>query len=246
MEMNIFAVKDDIVQSFYVSMDENLIRMFRAKIDEWNGKGELKQTKAVNFMNYVESGKKIEVVSKRYSGKGKAVYYCSSSIEIIPMYNYKFYQFTPHPLSKLCDTLLKDCESLDFSKHLAELLNWSSDDDEEMEFVGKLISAFKFKKTTVEEIVQSDLTIDEKRNVLRRIVDAIKNVSQPRKIVASPRSYEEEVERKINNMEVFNSDFYERELHDEDFKYTPEQKVIEKRKILTSLPTSDSIMKANK
>ena len=83
MEMNIFAVKDDIVQSFYVSMDENLVRMFRAKIDEWNGKGELKQTKAVNLMNYVESDKKIEVVSKRYSGKGKAVYYCSSSINSI-------------------------------------------------------------------------------------------------------------------------------------------------------------------
>ena len=93
------------------------------------------------------------------------------------MYNYKFYQFTPHSLSKLCDILLKDFESLDFSKHIAQLLNCSSENQTEMSFVKELVGALKFKKISVDEIVQSDLTIVEKKNVLRRIVDAIKNVS---------------------------------------------------------------------
>lgn len=243
MDMNIFAVKNDVVQTYYVTMNEKSVKNTQAKIDEWNGKGELKETKAASLMGYMEYGKKIEVISRKYAGKGEVFYYCCPSVETMDMYNYKFYQFTPHPLSKLCDALLKDYESLDFSKHLAQLLSWSSDNSEEMAFVNDLIGAFKFRKLSVEEIVQSDLTTDEKTNILRRIMDAIKNISKPRKIVASPKSYEEEVERKIRGMESFNSGFYAQELKGEDFKYTPRQKVAVKRKILNSLPTVDLIEK---
>ena len=55
-----------------------------------------------------------------------------------------------------------------------------------------------------------------------------------------------ELERKIESMEAINTGFYSRELHGEDFKYTPKQKISVKRKILESLPTVDSIMKVNK
>lgn len=244
--MNIFAVKDDIVQTYYVTMDEKLVKNTQSKIDEWNGKGKLKETKAASLMCHMEYGKKIEVVSRKYAGQGEVFYDCCPAVETMDMYNYKFYKFTPHALSKLCDSLLKDYESLDFSKHLAQLLSWSPKNPEEMAFVSKLISAFKFKKISMEEIVQSDLTIDEKRNILRRIVDAIKNISKPTKIIASPKTYEEEVERKIESMEAINSGFYARELHGEDFKYTPKQKIAVKRKILASLPTVYSIMKVNK
>ena len=78
------------------------------------------------------------------------------------------------------------------------------------------------------------------------IVDDIKNVSKPTKTIASPKTYEEEVERKIESMETINTGFYSRELHGEDFEYTPKQKIAVKRKILESLPTVDSIMKVNK
>lgn len=243
MEMNIFAVKDDVVQTYYVTMNEKLVKNTQAKIDEWNGKGELKETKSASLMGHMEYGKKIEVVSKKYAGQGEIFYYCCPAVETTDMYNYKFYKYTPHALSKLCDTLLKDYESLDFSKHLAQLLSWSSDNQEEMSFVNELISAFKFKKFSVEEVVQSDLTIDEKRNILRRIVDAIKNVSKPTKVIASPKTYEEEVERKIESMEAINTGFYSRELNGEDFKYTPKQRVAVKRKILESLPTVTLIEK---
>jgi len=246
MDINVFAVKDDEVQTFFVTMDEKLIKNTQAKIDKWNGKGKLKKTKAASLMRYMEYGKKIEVVSRKYAGKGKVFYYCCPVLETVGMYNYKFYQYTPHPLSELCDTLLKKSKPLDFSKHLAQLLGWSSDNEEEMIFVGELIDAFRFKKISIEEVMKSDLTLDEKRNILSRIMDTIKTISRPRKLGALPKSYEEEVERKINDMELFNSGFYGRELHGEDFKYTPEQRVAVRRKILTSLPTFESIMKVNK
>lgn len=243
--MNIFAVNDDVVQIFSVIVNEKSVKNTQGKIDEWNGKGELKETKASSLMDYEEYGKKIEVVSRNYAGKGEVFYYCCPAIETMDMYNYKFYQFTQHSLSKLCDTLLHDSKSLDFSKHLAQLLSWSSDNNEEMAFVGELIGAFKFKKISAQEIVQSDLTIEEKRNILRKIIDSIKNNSNPRKNVALPKLYKEEVERKIHDMEAFYSGFHARELHGEDFKYTLKQKVAIKRKILTSLPTVDSIIKVN-
>ena len=46
-------------------------------------------------------------------------------------------------------------------------------------------------------------------------------------------------------MEVFNFGFYGRELRGEEFKYIPEQRVVVKRKTLTSLPTTDSIININ-
>lgn len=246
MNMNIFALKDDVVQTFYVTMDEKLVKNIQEKIDEWNGKGELKETKAASLMEYAEYGKKIEVVSRKDAGKGDVFYYCCPAVETVDMYNYKFYQYTPHPLSKLCESLLKDYKSLDFSKHIAQLLNWSSDNEVEMQFASQLINSFKFKRLSVDDIVQSDLTLEEKRNILRRILGAIKNITQLRKIVATPKSYDEEVEKKIHDMEVMNSAFYSRELHGEDFKYTPQQKVAVRRKILSTLPTSDLIIRVKK
>ena len=66
MEMNIFAVKDNVVQTYYVTMNEKLVKNTQAKIDEWNGKGELKESKSASLMGHMEYGKKIEVVSKKY------------------------------------------------------------------------------------------------------------------------------------------------------------------------------------
>ena len=246
MEMNIFAVKDDIVQTYYVTMNKKMIKNTQSKIDDWNGKGELIETKSASLMGHMEFGKKIEVVSRKYAGPGEVFYSCCPDVETTDMYNYKFYKFKPHPLSKLCDTLLNDYEPLDFSKHLSQLLNWNSEDSKEMSFVSELISAFQFKKYDVEEIVQSNLTKDEKRNILTKLVDVIKKNNKSRKVIVSTKSYEEEVERKIESMEARNSGFYSRELQGEDFKYSPKQKSIVKRKIFKSLPTVDLIVKANK
>lgn len=246
MNMNIFAVKDDVVQTYYVTMDEKAVKRIQASIDEWNGKGEFKEVKAASLMSYVDYGKKIEVVSRKYAGKGEVFDYCCPSVDIMDMYNYKFYQYTPHPLSSLCESLLKDYQSLDFSQHIAQLLSWNTEDEEEKQFVEQLVSSFTFKRLSVDDIVQSDLTLEEKRTVLKRIMDVIKKKQQVRKVVATPKSYEEEVENKIRDMEVLYSGFYGRELHGEEFKFTSDQEIAVRRKILATLPSSHSIMKVNK
>lgn len=38
MKMNIFAIKDDVVQTFYVTVDKKF-NDIQSKIDDWNGKG---------------------------------------------------------------------------------------------------------------------------------------------------------------------------------------------------------------
>lgn len=244
--MNIFAVKDDKVQIFSVVKDKKTIKNIQAKIDEWNGKGDLKEITTGNLNDIADSGEKIEIVSEQYVGKEDVFFYCCPSIEKMDMYNYKFYQYNQHPLSKLCDTLLNDYNSLDFSEHIAQLLSWSSDNNKEMTFVSELICAFEFKKISVEKIIQSDLTLGEKRNILIMIKDSIKQIQQPRKNTSSIKSYRKEVEGRIKDMESFNSGFYGRELHGKDFKYTKDEKVAIRRKILKSLPSTDLIEKSKK
>lgn len=243
MKMNIFAVKDDTVQTFYVIIDEKKIKDVQSKIDVWNGKGEIKEVKAFSLSKYLGSNKKIEVVSKKYAGKGQIFFYCCPSVETVDMYNYKFYEYRQHPLSKLCDTLLKDYESLDLSKHIGQLVNWASDDAEEMLFVNQLISTLKFKKVSADDIIKSNLTTEEKRTLLQRMMEAIKNITQPRKATTLSKSYEEEVNKKIHNMEMINSGFYGRELKGKDFKYTFNQRKIVKRKILSTLPKTEQLIK---
>ena len=239
--MNIFAVGDNIVQSFYVTMNEELLKVVQKKIDNWYGKGEIKEVKAASLFGVGAPGKRIEVVSKRYLGKGEVFYYCCPAIESVDIYNYKFYEYSPHPLSKLCDNLLKDFESLDYSKHLAELLSWDSDNKEEMLFVKELISTFKFKKINIKDLIQNDSTNIEKRTILKSFIERIKKVPPKRTNVLVPKSYDESVENKIADYEAFNSGFYSRELNGCDFKYTEEQKRDIKKRILKTLPTVDSI-----
>lgn len=42
MDMNIFAIKDGVVQMCYVIMNEKKLKDIQSKIDDWNGKGEIK------------------------------------------------------------------------------------------------------------------------------------------------------------------------------------------------------------
>ena len=94
MTMNVFAKKGDIVEPYSVSIDEKLIKNIQSKIDTWNGKGEIKEVRAANLLGYGYLGKKIEVISKKYAGKGEIFDYCCPSLEIVDMYNYKFYEYT--------------------------------------------------------------------------------------------------------------------------------------------------------
>lgn len=241
MTMNIFAKRDYIVEPYSVIIDEEIIKNIQSKIDTWNGKGEIKEVKAASLLEYGCLGEKIEVISKKYAGKGEIFYYCCPSVETVDMYNYKFYEYTQHPLSKLCDTILNDYQALDLSEHIARLLNWTTEDDEEIAFVRQLLSAFKFEKLNINDIVKSDLTLEEKKILLQRIRNAIKNYIPPRQILVAPKDYEEEVKKRINDMELIYSGFYGRELKGEDFKYTLEQKKNIKRRILSNLPNVDTI-----
>lgn len=241
MIMNVFAKKGDIVEPYSVIIDEKLIKNIQSKIDTWNGKGNIKEVTAASLLEYCYLGKKIEIISKKYVGQGEIFYYCCPSVETVDMYKYKFYEYTQHPLSKLCDNILNDYQPLDLSEHIGKLINWTTEDDEEIAFVKQLLSAFKFEKLNINDIVKSDLTLEEKRTLLQRIRYAIKNYIPPRQILVASKDYEEEVEKRIHDMESFNSGFFGRQLKGKDFKYTLEEKKNIERKILSKLPNVDTI-----
>ena len=234
MTMNVFAKKDDIVETYSVIIDEQLIKDIQSKIDTWNGKGEIKEAKANNKLELEVDyfGKKIEVISKEYAGKGEIFYECCPSVEVVDMYNYKFYEYTAHPLSKLCDSILKDYQSLDLSEHIKKLINWSTEDAIELAFVKQILLAFKFEKLNINDIVKSDLTIEEKRTLLQRIRDAIKNYIPPRQILVTSKEYEDEVMKRIHDIEIYNSVFNGRELDLEQRKKIHKLIIINIKKII--------------
>lgn len=241
--MNMFAVKDDVVRTYHVDVNVRNITIVQQEIDKWSGKGELQETEASDLLHLHMPGRKIEIVSSKYIGKGTVFSSCCAEADTVDMYKFKYYDYKQHQLSMMCDKFLGNCSQLDFSRFIAELLEWESDDLEERRLVQLLLSSFKFKSIGTEDIVKSDLTIDEKRGLLRRLKDAVKNISYPRSIIVSSNEYKEAVEEEIRGRETFNTGFYSRELNGKDFKFSSEEKTKIKRELVLSLPKVDAIKK---
>lgn len=154
MTMNVFAKKGYKVELYNVTIDEKLIKNIQSKIDTWNGKGEIKEVKTDVLLECGYLDKKIEVISQEYVGKGCLTDYFCPSLETVNIYNFKFYEYTQHPLSKLCDTILEDYQPLDLSEHIVKLINWTTEDNEEISFVKQLLSAFRFEKLNIKKEVK--------------------------------------------------------------------------------------------
>lgn len=240
MDMNVFATSRDVVDTYFARIDEKKLKKVQAEIDEWNGRGELKEKRAAGLFPS-EPFAKLEIVSKKPDGRGEIFYYCCPAIETVDMYKYKYYEFRPHQLSKMCDQLVKNYEPIELSRHIAAILNWETDDEKEKQFISEILNTITFQKLSVDDIVQSDLSPEYKKNLLQRIIDAVKNIPPKKQIIASSKTYEEEVDKHIQSMEWINTGFYGRELKGQEFKYTPEQRVAVKKKIFNSLPKSANI-----
>lgn len=223
--MYIFAVNDSKVQTISTEIDRDLVQCIRSEIDEWNGKGELEVAISDELLSdYYEEGYRIEVVS------------CLPVRQTFDdmSFRYEIYKYIPHPLSVLCDTFLSDCLSLDFSQCVAQLLGWKSNDEEEMSFVNRLIGAFKFKKIAEDEFVRSDLSVDQKIGVLKKIKRAITKC--PEGLVVVSRAYDDAISRKLRDMEDVLSIQYADVLRGQRFHFDQNDRYMKRRQTLKTLP----------
>lgn len=233
--MYIFALKKDVVETFCLLINKQKLIETQSMIDEWYGKGKVQNIIAASTVQFRKFGKKLEIISK------KRVVEETVDSSDSDMFNYKFYMYEQHPLSKICDDILKCDDSLELSEKIAVLINWTPKIKGEGLLLKELLTTFKFRRVSCDDIIESDLTIDKKRTLLQKMVDAIRKVEQPREIVFSSKFYEREVEKRICDMEIINSNLCRRISRVKDFKYSRKEKVMIKRNILSSLPKTDVI-----
>lgn len=221
MEKRIFVNKNNVIESYQVVLAEEEFRQIQDELDTWYGKGDLKSCRAAEI--YPMNGKKLQVVSKEAVGRGERFSFCPAAREEVDMYNYQFYEYIPHPLSRLCDAILKDEDMVELSKHIRFLINWSGENREESEFAGRLLGCVSFEKLPIEDIVISNLTEVRKKKLLERLLDAISPEEVPLVIVASSKEFAEELDTKVLKTDS-----------EEDKKYT-------KRRIVNSLPVDSKV-----
>lgn len=122
--------KDRAIVSYQVILAAEEFRRIQDELDIWYGKGDLKYCRAAEI--HPMNGKKLQVVSKEPAGRGEIFGYCPAAREEVDMYNYQFYEYIPHPLSRLCDSILRDEDMFELSKHIRFLINWMNAGREEL------------------------------------------------------------------------------------------------------------------
>ena len=103
----------------------------------------------------------------------------------------------------------------------------TSFNDKEKEFLNRLTGCFSFEKVLFDEVILSDLSLDEKKNYLRRMLDALMKIKEKQYVIAAPKEYETDVFTYISK--------------DDNYQNSTE-KIMAKRRIFESLPRYDQII----
>jgi len=236
MDSNVYVNNNDLVENYFVRIDEKKIRQIQNEIDKWNGKGELLTKVGRGFFAADPEffGKKIEVISKKFAGRKEFFDYCCPDVYMADVYEFKFLAYEQCDISKMCDELVSNCDKIDLSRLIKKLFEYTSSDEKKMEFVESLIDCIQLKKINDAEIKKIDLTVEQKESLLKRIIHVIKRktTNTPFIIVASD-DYEKAVDKKIHSMDCLNHAFRP--------PYNEEERKIVKQNILKSLPTKTLI-----
>lgn len=232
MDSNVYVNNNDLVENYFVRIDEKKIRQIQNEIDKWNGKGELLTKVGRGFFAADPEffGKKIEVISKKFAGRKEFFDYCCPDVYMADVYEFKFFAYEQCDISKMCDELVSSYDKIDLSRLIKKLFEYTSSDEKKMEFVESLLDCIQLKKINDEEIKKIDLTVEQKESLLKRIIHVIKRkTTNTPFIIVAPNCYEDDVINKIHDMECL--------VHAFRPPYNEEEVQILQKKIFDSLPT---------
>jgi hypothetical protein len=164
----IFINNRNTVDTYSVRFSSQL-ESIQKRIDEWHGRGEIR-TKEGYSLKPSNPRNRIQIVDFErlacINGFG-----CYSDFAGLNYYKYYYYEYEPHPLSLICDKLLKSEDFIEVSKNLKQLLEWRTDEEEEKGLLKDLLHSITFEKLELTRI-----------NYLRRICMSLKIKQQLRVI----------------------------------------------------------------
>jgi len=243
MDSNVYINNNDVIETYFVRVNESEVKNIQSKIDSFYGKGTLIIKKGVTpyILNDPEYfGKKIQIIFKKKVGRGKSFDYCCPSVDEVDLFDIEFYAYRQCALSKICDILLNGSDRLELSRCLKKLLQYKSERAEDRVFVDALIKSIKFEKIDCGELIKSDISVEQKKNIFHKIIKVIRNKSDEPLILSSTINYEKDVEKEIRTRECY---VHALGQHDDNFKYDEEDRKKIKKSILDSLPTKSEFIK---
>lgn len=183
----IFVNRKNTVDPYKVNVDKRRIRSIQKTIDDYSGKGEIKEEISTIPCFFDPFATKFEIISKKYIGKERCFNYCCGEFDSYDCYEYKYYSYKQHTLSRLCDELLESTDSIELSYSIRDILNYECENDIEQKFLKKIIKSFKFKKI-------SDI------NFLIKIRNELKKITMQKDNFQSDVNFNDAVENRIYKM----------------------------------------------
>ena len=134
MDSNVYVNNNDLVENYFVRIDEKKIRQIQNEIDKWNGKGELLTRVGRGFFaaDHEFFGKKIEVISKKFAGRKEFFDYCCPDVYMADVYEFKFLAYEQCDISKMCDELVSSYDKIDLSRLIKKLFEYTSSNEKKM------------------------------------------------------------------------------------------------------------------
>lgn len=231
MDSEFYVNNDDIIETYYINIDENKLKEAQLKVDEIYGMGPLKKAVKNDFSFNVEiSDKRVLIVSKKFIEKGQIFDESCEQFIDVDVYEYQYYSFFQSVLSEICDQLLNFYGKIDLSFVIKKLLNYELTNEKDMEAIKLIMDCIQIEKVNYDKIIKSDLSEDKKEKLLKRIIKAIRNEKDKPLIIVHSEDYDKAVETELFRRRKNGSRFVD---------YSEEEKKEIKRKILKELPNKD-------
>ena len=239
MQMNIFVNNNNNVETYLVDINIEKLKELQKAIILSTEKGDIKKNIAKHLR--IPNGDILEIISKR-----KVVFIRKS----LKKYNFKqytsdylfeYYLYKPHFLSIICDVFVKNNETtpINYSFYIRKLLEYKPINDQDEIFLNDLISCFSFNKYTDEQIVESNIDLSKKKNILDKLKALLFKQRNVEKFFL-PKEYIDIIDEKIRLKEYISSQKRFRTI-----RYSEEYKNQIKKKNLYSLPKKESLKEQN-
>lgn len=214
MIRNIFVKNGNELKSYLVSIAEEGIKKVQEKIDFHMPKSDIQTGIFVNekiIQNLLSEKEKVQIVEKSSIGDNLI---------------FKYYICEVHPLSAICDDILNAATSIELSMAINELFNYIPQDENDLSYHQCLTNAIQFVKIDINFISNSKASSRVKKNILKTIQDSFVQMISAYETLEFSQDFEEAFKREISYQETQIS----------EYKYTPEEIKMTRKRILNKLP----------
>lgn len=232
MITSIYVNNNNNVETYIANIDLEKLKQLEQRIDISFGKGEPKTYRG-RYLK-VQGNKKVEILSQKQVGWGLGACDYFYNQNKVPVYLFRFYAYDQHELSKACEYFIKhnnENSQITISQGLKELLSFKPTNKKERKYFYEILSCFNFQKYELDTLVESDIDLDSKKNILSKLKEILIRTKDNEEKHFLPQSYIDIINKQIVQKEYFSSLRKYRTIH-----YSDDYKNQIKQKRLFSLP----------